>query len=60
MADERWYWCLEHDRAEQGRVCRAASRMGPYESAEEAARWKERVEERNDAWDDEDEEWETR
>ena len=54
----RWYWCLEHDRAEPEReACRATTRLGPYASPEEARRWKDRVEARNDAWDEQDEDW---
>ncbi len=56
--DTRWYWCLKHDTAEQGANCRAADRLGPYDSAEEAANWRERVERRNEEWDSDDERWE--
>ena len=58
--DERWYWDLSH-----GRAVRASERgpgaqtMGPYESRAEAERWQERVDERNEAWADADDEWDT-
>jgi hypothetical protein len=32
--------------------------MGPYPSREEAANWREKVEARNDEWDEEDRRWE--
>ena len=52
-----YYWCLEHQRVEQGTVCKAVNRLGPYGSEEEARSWSERVEGRNDAWEAEDERW---
>jgi hypothetical protein len=60
MADETdtaWYWCLHHHRAEHSGDCRAERQLGPYPSAEAAERWRERVEQRNQRWDDEDERW---
>lgn len=61
MADaERWYWCLTHDRPEaESHVCRASGRLGPYESEAAARAWKERAENRNEDWEEEDEEWES-
>ena len=53
-----WYWCLEHGKAEPAGQCRAEQQMGPYGSPEEAARWRERVEGRNEAWEAQDERWE--
>jgi hypothetical protein len=52
-----YYWCLTHDDVETRDVCRAANRLGPYASVEEARRWSERVEEREEVWDAEDERW---
>ena len=55
----QWYWCLAHKRAEPADVaCGAEQRLGPYESEQEAVRWRERVEARNEAWDEEDRRWE--
>jgi len=55
-----FYFCLEHDRVEtEANKCRADNRMGPYPTEEAARNWKSQVEERNDAWDDADEEWES-
>ncbi|MBH1933451.1 hypothetical protein I5Q34_03970 [Streptomyces sp. AV19] len=45
-----WYYCLEHGTVEEGPQCRAADRMGPYESHEEASRAMETARERNEAW----------
>lgn len=55
----QWYFCLDHDRAEpEGEACKADNRLGPYASREEAEAWRERVESRNDDWDEQDEKWE--
>jgi len=59
MTDEQWYWSLT-----AGAAVRASARgpaddvMGPYASRAEAERWKERVEARNQSWDDADRAWE--
>ena len=54
-----WFWCLRHRRPESvGEACAAEQRLGPYASAEEARAWKDRVEARNDEWDNEDRRWE--
>jgi len=34
--------------------------MGPYASREEALNWQQKVEGRNDRWEDDDERWEGR
>ena len=53
-----WFWCLTHKRAETAtEACAADERLGPYESKEAAAHWKERVEARNEAWDEADRAW---
>ncbi len=56
---DAWYWCLRHSRVEAGgdTRCPADERLGPYESAEAAQRWKERSNARNQRWDKEDKEW---
>ncbi|MDQ3344562.1 MAG: hypothetical protein M3524_13485 [Actinomycetota bacterium] len=56
----QWYWCLEHGKAEPAGQCRAEQQMGPYDSPAQAARWRERVSDRNDTWDASDERWEGR
>ena len=62
MADDstntQWYWCLDHQRAEpHATMCRAAERLGPFDSEEAARSWKSKSEARNEEWDAEDEEW---
>ncbi len=60
--DTSWYFCLDHKTVEPEKGCRAAVRLGPYDSREEAAQALERVEQRNvqwdnaPAWDEEDDE----
>lgn len=48
-----WYWCFRHGGPEHGAGCRATDRLGPYDSREAAVHWKDRVEARNEAWEDE-------
>ncbi len=61
MSDDTWYYDLRRQRA-----VRAADRgpgddlLGPYPSKAEAENWKAKVEERNEGWDQDDEEWEHR
>ncbi|UGQ10615.1 hypothetical protein LO772_27825 [Yinghuangia sp. ASG 101] len=57
--DTKWYYCLRHATAEEGAGCRAADRLGPYESRQaaehalESAAERTRTEDRRDAdWDD--------
>ena len=52
-----YYWCLTHERVEQGSVCRATNRLGPDETAQAARAWRDRVEERAEDWAAEDERW---
>ena len=55
----KWYWCLDHDRVEgAGEACPPDRCMGPYETRDEAAHWRDKVEARNEAWDQEDRRWE--
>ena len=51
----RYYWSLNDNRVvtEEDGV-KAADRLGPYDSAEEAARALETVAARNETWDEED------
>ncbi|OXR44635.1 hypothetical protein B7C42_03429 [Nocardia cerradoensis] len=46
-SDEKWYYCLKHHRAEQGKRCWFADRMGPYPDRATAERALEIVRERN-------------
>lgn len=56
-----WYWDLQRGVAvpadERGK---ADHLLGPYPTKGEAENWKQTVENRNDAWDDADDEWESR
>jgi hypothetical protein len=47
---EYWY-CLKHHAVEGEDGCRNQDRLGPYSSAEEASRALDKVEERNEEWD---------
>ena len=51
MADEQYWFCLKHHTVEGTEGCRAADRLGPYKTAVEAGRALDKVEERNEAWD---------
>lgn len=54
-----WYWCFDHGAVEAAaRACAAERRIGPFATADEAARWKDRVEARNQEWDAADRAWE--
>ena len=48
---ERWYFCLRHHPVEPEQGCKAADRLGPYDSQAEASRALEKVQERNEAWE---------
>jgi len=48
---DRWYYCLKHNAVEGSDGCPARHRLGPYPSEAEAAHALEKVEERNEAWD---------
>ncbi len=50
MADEYWY-CLKHSTVEGADGCKAADRLGPYATREEASLALEKVAERNESWD---------
>ncbi len=52
---EAWFYCTRHHRVEQGHQCPGRFLLGPYDSAEAAARALERVKEHNEAWDAQDE-----
>jgi hypothetical protein len=55
---QRWYWCQEHERAEQKKgACARDKRLGPYESKVAAESWQERFEQRAAEAKAADEEW---
>lgn len=51
---EQWFWCLDHRAVEGPGGCRAADRLGPYPTREEAARALDTVARRNASWEAED------
>ena len=59
MSDDEYWFCLKHHTVEGVEGCKAADRLGPYASAEEASRALEKVQERNEAWDN-DPDWNDR
>lgn len=46
-----WYYCLQHQKVEEGPECPGRRRLGPYGSPAEAAHAVESVRERNEEWD---------
>lgn len=60
VVKEEWYWDLNHHRAVRADQRGPADHvLGPYATKGEAENWKARVEERNDAWEEQDQEWES-
>lgn len=51
MAEGQWYWCLTHHRVEPYEACRSEVRLGPYATREDAANALEKVQDRNEAWE---------
>lgn len=54
--EEAWFYCLDHRTVEPADGCRAAVRIGPFATRDEAAKALETVERRNLEWDN-DPEW---
>jgi len=50
MAVTYWF-CLTHHTVEGDDGCRAADRLGPYDSRADAERALDKVAERNESWD---------
>ncbi len=48
---EKYYFCLDHHTVEGEAGCKAADRLGPYQTKAEASRALDKVEERNQSWD---------
>jgi hypothetical protein len=58
MADGNWYYCLEHKTVETKDGCRAIERFGPYATREEAEHAMQKVAERNEEWErQDDDDW---
>ncbi|WP_046471989.1 hypothetical protein [Allosalinactinospora lopnorensis] len=51
----QWWYCLRHNRAEQGPGCPNKYRLGPYPDEASAMNALRTVAERNEAWDEQDE-----
>ncbi len=49
--EDSYYYCLEHKTVEGGDGCKAADRLGPYQTRDEAERALEKVRQRNEDWD---------
>lgn len=51
MSDRDWYFCLIHQRVEQGPGCPDRDRMGPYRTRRDAELALQTASERNEKWD---------
>ena len=51
MSENEYWFCLTHHTVEGRDGCKNADRLGPYASSAEASRALEKVEERNEEWD---------
>jgi hypothetical protein len=54
MSDDHsneWYYNTKTGKVEQYQGAKSGDRLGPYNSPEEAARALEKVQERNESWD---------
>jgi hypothetical protein len=49
--EHRWWFCLRHRTVEPDDGCPGKDRLGPYQTAEEAAHALETVQKRNEEWD---------
>lgn len=52
--DNQWYYCISHQKAEQGKTCWVGDRIGPYPDKATAERALDIVRERNRRADQED------
>ena len=51
MSEERWYFCLVHQKVEPEAGCAHSERLGPYDSYAEATTALAKAAERNEEWD---------
>ena len=47
MSNATWWWCLEHRKVEEGFGCGGTTRVGPYDSEQDAALAPQRIRERD-------------
>ena len=47
----KYWFCVKHHRVEGAEGCKIIDRLGPYATEAEAARALQKVEERNEEWD---------
>lgn len=52
MADEQWYYCMDHQAVEQLESCDSRNRLGPYATRTEAGQALDRAAQRNESWDE--------
>ena len=48
---EQFYFCLKHRTVEGEDGCKSADRLGPYPSSDEAEAALDKVQQRNEDWD---------
>lgn len=56
MDDGKYYYCLDHNKVETAEGCKAADRLGPYDTPEEAQNALATLHARNEELDRQDEE----
>ncbi|GAB3205480.1 hypothetical protein ACQEU5_01540 [Marinactinospora thermotolerans] len=54
-SDHQWWYCLKHNAPEYGPGCPGKYRLGPYPDEATAASALRIAEERNEAWEEQDE-----
>ncbi len=57
--DTEWYWDLHRNLAVPASERGSGEHiLGPYPTRQDAENWKSKVEERNEGWEGDDEDWE--
>lgn len=51
MTEGPWYYCLTHHAVEPYEGCKSDNRLGPYDTAADAANALEKVRQRNEEWE---------
>ncbi|MFI5527790.1 hypothetical protein ACIA8O_04445 [Kitasatospora sp. NPDC051853] len=54
----QWFWCLDHQRVEEGYQCPVKNLLGPFDTPAEAARALDLAHGRTEEWDRSDRAWE--